>query len=532
MADIIFDAIDGSAAYSVRDNGIYNAITGRKMFTIKADGIYNAITDRRIAVFPEGFSPGSGGGTDVSGVTAQPADVLNTVKFVNSSGMLVNGTMQTVVATLSGNIVTVPAGHIASKQTLTVAEAAAPTVSGNVVTVNKGYQSAQKKIEVGTALAAKTYTPGSEPIIIKAGKYLTGDQTIEGIETSTADLANLTAENIKYGVEINGVKGTFSEEKYYPAEASCILSPFRAFVNGKYIQGTIDDLGVVAPYDGYYPQATDLVIPSAGKYCAEDIVVSGDANFKSENIREGVTIWGVEGTYKGESSGGDSLPTDGSVLTVTGSAVGSPGADYNYPEGDQDGIYRIVDATATGTDRKWKHESKDYWISYSYGWYISNREYFDATFGLVALKGGSSDNPWDSKFTLWDNWGSSADATVVLGGGVSGGGSGESGSSKPTPGAANAVVALKITYDNGTIEIISFSPEDLTASGNDRRWLGIHTPTGNVWTLLNEGDWCLKNAFSEYYLYGVISPDPWGGDWSTVKSNIGNVSIECTAIGM
>jgi hypothetical protein len=28
----------------------------------------------------------SGGGTDVSGVTAQQSDVLNTVKFVNSNG--------------------------------------------------------------------------------------------------------------------------------------------------------------------------------------------------------------------------------------------------------------------------------------------------------------------------------------------------------------------------------------------------------------------------------------------------------------
>ena len=181
MTDIITDAIDGSAAYSIQEDGIYNAITGRKMFTIKEDGVYNAITDRRIAIFPEGFNGGGGGGTDVSGVTAQPSDVLNTVMFVNSSGQLLAGTMQTVTATLSNNVVTVPAGYIKSKQTLTVAEAAAPTVSGNVVTVNKGYQAAQKKVTVGTALAATEYTPGAEDIVIPAGKFLTGDQTIKAV---------------------------------------------------------------------------------------------------------------------------------------------------------------------------------------------------------------------------------------------------------------------------------------------------------------------------------------------------------------
>jgi hypothetical protein len=36
---------------------------------------------------------GGGGGTDVSGVTAQQSDVLNTVKFVNSDGQLLDGTM-------------------------------------------------------------------------------------------------------------------------------------------------------------------------------------------------------------------------------------------------------------------------------------------------------------------------------------------------------------------------------------------------------------------------------------------------------
>lgn len=122
-------------------------------------------------------------GTFTEDATATSADILkDRTAYVN--GTLVTGSVQTVTATLKDNIVTVPAGHIAKAQTLTVAAAAAPTVSGNIVTVNKGYQSAQKKVTVGTALAAKSYTPGSDPIVIKAGQYLTGDQTIEAVQAS------------------------------------------------------------------------------------------------------------------------------------------------------------------------------------------------------------------------------------------------------------------------------------------------------------------------------------------------------------
>lgn len=195
------------------------------------------------------------GGIDTSDATATAAQMLYpATAYVN--GVKITGNIPTVTATLSGNVATVPAGYIASKQTLTVptvtatmnantvtvpvgyiAEkqtlsvpeaggltvtdnvvtvpigyiktqrtatvpaAAAPTTSGNVVTVNKGYQAAQKKITVGTSVAAKTYTPGTTDQTIAAGSYLAGKQTIKGD-------ANLIAENIADGKSIFGVAGT------------------------------------------------------------------------------------------------------------------------------------------------------------------------------------------------------------------------------------------------------------------------------------------------------------------------------------
>lgn len=199
-----------------------------------------------------------GSDIDFSGVNVTADKMLSGTVAINAAGSKVTGTIQTVTATLSDNVVTVPAGHVASKQTLTVAEmsdpsvsanvvtiakgynktqktvtiaeageatvsdnvvtipvgyiksqrtatvavASAPSTSGNVVTVNKGYQSAQKKITVGTAKSAATITPGTSDQVIAADTYLTGKQTIKGD-------ANLTAGNIKSGVSIFDITGTF-----------------------------------------------------------------------------------------------------------------------------------------------------------------------------------------------------------------------------------------------------------------------------------------------------------------------------------
>ena len=63
--------------------------------------------------------------------------------------------------------------------------------------------------------------------------------------------------------------------------------------------GKLADGAIQALTDTYYvPGSSDVIIPSEGKYCAENILVEGDSNLKSENIKEGITIFGVAGTLK------------------------------------------------------------------------------------------------------------------------------------------------------------------------------------------------------------------------------------------
>ena len=78
--------------------------------------------------------------------------------------------------------------------------------------------------------AAATITPGTSNQTIAAGTYLTGAQTIAGD-------ADLIAANIKAGVSIFNVTGTFTSDA--TATAAKLLDGETAYVNGSKITGEL-----------------------------------------------------------------------------------------------------------------------------------------------------------------------------------------------------------------------------------------------------------------------------------------------------
>ena len=73
------------------------------------------------------------------------------------------------------------------------------------------------------------------------------------------------------------------------------------------------------------PGTTDQIAVASGRYTTGDVKVAGDANLVPENIAEGVSIFGVEGTHSG-GGGGD-------VATLT---IDAPNY-YMYAYADENG---------------------------------------------------------------------------------------------------------------------------------------------------------------------------------------------------
>lgn len=161
---------------------------------------------------------------DMSQVTVKPETLGKGETALDASGELIVGTAEvgeptlqskTVSPSTSAQTVKPDSGYDGLSQVtvnaMTTATQATPSISvdsaGKITAsatqtagyVAAGTKSATKQL---TAQAAQTITPGTADKTIASGQYLTGTQTIKGD-------ANLVAGNIKSGVSIFGVAGSY-----------------------------------------------------------------------------------------------------------------------------------------------------------------------------------------------------------------------------------------------------------------------------------------------------------------------------------
>lgn len=160
----------------------------------------------------------------------------------------------------------------ASLQSKTVS----PSESAQTVKADNGYDglsqvtvNAVSKTYVGSGVTKKsaaTYTPGTSDQSIASGQYLSGTQTIKGD-------ANLVAGNIKSGVNIFGVTGTYAGggssggngNNNVEAYAITDTNPSVSF---KTASGTIKiwGYGTITSSGGFGGQTTSLVAFEGDKY--------------------------------------------------------------------------------------------------------------------------------------------------------------------------------------------------------------------------------------------------------------------------
>lgn len=215
----------------------------------------------------------------------------------------------------------------ASLQSKTVS----PSESTQTVSPDSGYDGLSKvtvnaisSTYIGsdvTKKSAATYTPGTSDQSIASGQYLNGTQTIKGD-------SNLTAANIKSGIKIFNVTGSYAgsssggntpslqTKTVTPSESAQTVSPDSGYdglssVTVNAVSKTYVGSGVTKKAAAtYIPKTTDQSIAS-GQYLSGTQTIKGDANLVAGNIKSGVSIFGVTGSYTG--SGGTSGSRDNNV---------------------------------------------------------------------------------------------------------------------------------------------------------------------------------------------------------------------------
>lgn len=139
-----------------------------------------------------------------------------------------------------------------------------------------------------------TYSDGhttNEMVTFKSNYNGYFDSTTNFIFGKKSDLAP----RIASGSNLLGVDGTYTSDAN--AVAANILKDKTAYVKGSKITGTIPSKGAAT----YTPGKSNQTI-AAGNYLSGAQTIKGDANLVAGNIKKGVSIFGVAGTYAGNSA--------------------------------------------------------------------------------------------------------------------------------------------------------------------------------------------------------------------------------------
>lgn len=226
------------------------------------------------------------------------------------------------------------------------------TASSNDLLINKtAYVNGQKVTGTIVDNDYLYYTPSTSDQEIPKG-YTDGG-TVWGD-------SNLVASNIKKGTSIFNVTGTFTglvDTTDATAVASQILEGETAYVSDIKITGTMKNLGTQT----ITPKATEQSISNG---YIEKLTVSGDSNLVPENIKEGVTIFNIEGTMDpgldtsdatatiNDIKSGQTAYVNGELITGTvpfyGQFIFTDGSIYKVPSSSVIRFYKTFNTGPVG----------------------------------------------------------------------------------------------------------------------------------------------------------------------------------------
>ena len=256
-----------------------------------------------------------GTGTLGGDLTATANDILLGKTAVGSKGADITGSIQSVVGStitptkqeqtavsagryVSGDVkvAAIPANYVDRGSSAKTAVAGDVRKGRTFVGANDAQLTGSLAEQAAKTVGATT----SDQTIVAANTIVNGAQIVKAVTN-----ANLVPGNIKNGVTItvasNG-SNIFSVAGNYGStttltDATNLLSGQIAIGN----KGATIYTGTLAAQSGqtYTPKAAQTTLVTAPKKITGNIIVAGDANLTAANIKKGVTIFGIAGSYEG-----------------------------------------------------------------------------------------------------------------------------------------------------------------------------------------------------------------------------------------
>ena len=254
---------------------------------------------------PDGGS--SGGDIDLSGVTAGASDVLYGKVIVGANGLEVVGTMPNKgawnsTATSNGSVA-IPEGYHNGSGKVTVNVPSSTTIptdgdaaTSDVLTGKTFYSGGSKKTGAMTNRGAWTSTATSNgDVPIPAGFHNGSGKVTVNVSTSTAAGA-LDTPSISFDKKLG--RFTATSKVKTSGYISTSDTTTKSYTIARYLGGE------------YTPTKESKTVSLTEKYCTGDVVIKGDNNLIPANIKNGISIFGVAGSYTGDGANVLSITSD------------------------------------------------------------------------------------------------------------------------------------------------------------------------------------------------------------------------------